>query len=266
VPSRRVSTSSAMAAVSAAYTAAHGHPIEHDGLVSRERKRRRWSVGLRAALAMGCVVAIVTGCVVVRDLVRASGSAVPIEVLDSGAEGAGAIAAGAPSTGSVPTAASADSVFVDSEAVGASTGLIVHVVGQVNNPGVVELPEGSRIVDAIEAAGGCTDEADLTAVNLARQVVDGEQVHVPLPGEAVPTPVSAGGAVDGASSSGGLININTATSAELDTLPGIGPALAERILTWRADNGSFSSIDELTEVSGIGPAVFEKLRDQVTVS
>ncbi len=126
-----------------------------------------------------------------------------------------------------------------------STLVLVHVVGKVANPGVVELPHGSRVQDAIEAAGGATKVKALESVNLARPVVDGEQIVV-------------GASADGGSAT---ISINAADADELDELPGVGPVIAERIVQWRETNGPFSSIDELTEVSGIGPSMIEQIRD-----
>ncbi|WP_235915700.1 ComEA family DNA-binding protein, partial [Puerhibacterium puerhi] len=153
------------------------------------------------------------------------------------------------------------------------TGVVVHVVGQVVAPGLVTLPDGSRVADAVDAAGGPTDEADLSALNLARTVVDGEQLRVPAPGEEVEAAPAPGGAATGSGGGGGggaggagaVVDLNTADEAALDTLPGIGPALAGRILAWREENGRFTSVDELDEVSGIGPALLERLRDLVRV-
>lgn len=124
--------------------------------------------------------------------------------------------------------------------------------------------------DAIRAAGGAAPSADLSAVNLAREVSDGEQVHVPKPGETPraqpPAPVpGSSAAAAGPSASTGLVNLNTAGESELDTLPGVGPVLAARIVQWRATNGRFSSVDELGEVSGIGEKLLSQLRPLVTV-
>lgn len=158
----------------------------------------------------------------------------------------------------------------------ASSQLIVHVSGAVSAPGVVQLPPGSRVDDALQAAGGATAEADLSAVNLARPVADGEQIHVPLPGEE-PPPVDPGpsstedhGNPEGSESSGGAgggeaIDLNTASATELEELPGVGPAIAQRIIEHRELNGPYSSVDGLLEVSGIGPATLEKIRDRATV-
>lgn len=158
-----------------------------------------------------------------------------------------------------------------------STQVVVHVVGQVRHPGVVDLPTGARVVDAITRAGGARSGADLAAVNLARPVVDGEQIVVPKPGQPVAAPPPAGaagqggGAASGARPGGGvsgggsMVNINTADSAALDTLPGVGPVLAGRILAWRTEHGRFTSVDELGEVSGIGEKLLSQLRPLVTL-
>ncbi|WP_420113722.1 helix-hairpin-helix domain-containing protein [Pseudactinotalea sp.] len=141
--------------------------------------------------------------------------------------------------------------------------IVVHVAGAVVEPGLVEVSAGSRVAEAIQRAGGGTDEADLDALNLAAPLADGQQVYVPREGEAVP-PAAAGGG-DSPGTETGLVDLNTADAAALETLPGIGPALAERILSWRTENGPFPSVDALTNVSGIGPATLARLRDLVTV-
>ena len=164
------------------------------------------------------------------------------------------------------------------DAANAAGTIIVHVIGEVNRPGVYELPPGSRALAAIDAAGGATDAAVLAALNLARPLGDGEQLFVPNPEQ-----LSAAGGIGGANfagastgefASGGmtatppggqLVNLNTADLTTLETLPHIGPSLAARIVDWRAGNGGFRSIDQLLEVSGIGPKTFDDLRAHVTV-
>jgi competence protein ComEA len=153
--------------------------------------------------------------------------------------------------------------------------LLVHVVGQVRRPGVVRLPPGARVLDAVKAAGGAQASADLNHVNLARLVADGEQIVVPKPGESIlPGGVpgvggtgagSAGPGSSGGGSVGGLIDINTADAAALDSLPGVGPVLAQRILDWRAQHGRFSSVDELGEVTGIGDKILSQISPKVRV-
>ncbi len=178
-------------------------------------------------------------------------------------------AAGAPA-GAVPGAAAGRDADV-----GAPGPLVVHVDGAVVRPGVVEVPTGSRVADAVEAAGGVTEEADTRLVNLARLLVDGELVVVPVPGEVVPgaagppaapgaagTPGAAGAGAPGPAT---LLDLNAADTAALDALPGIGPVLAQRIVDHREQVGPFASVDDLDAVSGIGPSVMESLRDLVTV-
>ena len=161
------------------------------------------------------------------------------------------------------------------------TTVTVHVVGQVAHPGVVRLPSGSRVGDAVARAGGALKGADLSAINLARVLVDGEQVRVPKPGEAVVAPAGPGasstgagggtgasGASGGAGSPGGsagAVNLNQATAAQLEDLPGVGPVLAQRIVDWRSEHGRFTTVDELNEVSGIGEKIFAELKPKVTV-
>jgi competence protein ComEA len=139
----------------------------------------------------------------------------------------------------------------------AGTAIYVHILGQVTNPGLYALRDGDRGVDIVAAAGGFTADADPAGINLARFLSDGEQIYVPAVGEA---PVAAaGGAGDG------RVDLNTADAAALDTLPRIGPALAERILAWREKNGRFASVEDLLDVPGIGDAILEGLRDLVSV-
>lgn len=152
--------------------------------------------------------------------------------------------------------------------------VVVHVVGAVKQPKLVELPSEVRVGDALEAAGGPTEDADLGRINLARVVNDGEQVYVPREGEEVPagiaspatgvepSPSGPGAEADG---DGALVNINTASESELDELPGVGPAIAARIVEYRTTNGPFSNIEQLQDVKGIGPAIFEKLRERISI-
>jgi competence protein ComEA len=141
----------------------------------------------------------------------------------------------------------------------ASSGsIVVAVTGRVAHPGVFRLPAGARVQDAVDAAGGVLPGTDLTLVNLARRLNDGELVAIGVTG----APVAPGG---GPATAGGRVNLNTAGAGELDTLPGIGPALAQRIIDYRTGHGGFRSIDELRKVEGIGDAKFAELRNLVTV-
>jgi competence protein ComEA len=157
--------------------------------------------------------------------------------------------------------------------------VVVSVVGLVHEPGLVTLTPGARIADALTAAGGALDGADLIGLNMARRVTDGEQIIVGIvaaPGQpaAMGSSVSTGPATappdapptaGKAAAPGGLVDLNAATVEELDTLPGVGPVTAAAIIAWRDANGRFTSVDQLGDVDGIGPARLEKLRDHVRV-
>jgi competence protein ComEA len=151
--------------------------------------------------------------------------------------------------------------------LGTATLLRVYVTGAVAHPDVYRLPPGSIVKDAIQAAGGASGEADLGRVNLAQELRDQQQVVVPRAGEtAVPPPAGS----ESPSRSGGTlpaakININTAAADELDTLPGIGAEMAQRIMDYRAANGPFKSIEDIQRVTGIGDATYQKLKDRITV-
>jgi len=139
--------------------------------------------------------------------------------------------------------------------------VVVSVVGQVAAPGLVTLPAGSRVADALAAAGGLLPEADPAAVNAAAVLGDGQQIAVGVPGAAP----AAGAAPASGGVAGGPLDLNTATVADLDALPGIGPVLAQRIVDHRTAHGPFRSVDQLDDVSGIGPAIFADLADRVRV-
>ncbi|TFC79684.1 hypothetical protein E3T23_10550 [Cryobacterium cheniae] len=207
---------------------------------------------LIAALATAVVVSMVgqqAGHQVVSPAEPAVGSA-------SGSASGGADAVPAPGS---------------SGAAAASGALIfVHVLGAVRRPGLFELSTGARVMDAVAAAGGLTETADPAGTNLARKLNDGEQLYLPQLGE-VPAgpPPGTGTGASGASGSGGgtapLVNLNTATLADLDTLPRIGPAMAQRILDFRDANGPFTTVEDLRNVTGIGEKTFEGLSALVTV-
>lgn len=146
-----------------------------------------------------------------------------------------------------------------------SASATVHVAGAVGSPGIVVVAPGARVVDAVAAAGGLSDAADVAGVNLARPVADGEMIIVPTPGQAAPALADGGAPGPDAATAPGRVDLNRASPAELEGLPGIGPVLAERIAQWRADTGPFASVDDLTAVPGIGPSILEGLRDTATV-
>lgn len=139
--------------------------------------------------------------------------------------------------------------------------IVVAVAGKVRHPGVVTVAAGARVIDALRAAGGPLPGADLQTLNLARKLTDGELVSVGVPG-AAPGPAPDGAAPPGST---GPVDLNTATLAELDTLPGVGPVLAQRILDWRTEHGQFASVDQLADVPGIGESRMAQLRDLVRV-
>ncbi|RJQ80526.1 ComEA family DNA-binding protein [Pseudonocardiaceae bacterium YIM PH 21723] len=131
--------------------------------------------------------------------------------------------------------------------------VVVSVVGRVHRPGLVSVVENARVADVLSAAGGPLPDTDLTGLNLARRIADGEQVVV-----GVPAATPAGSAT-------GRVNLNTATAEELDVLPGVGKATAKRIIDWRTKHGRFTSVDQLTQVGGVGRQRLDALREQVSV-
>jgi competence protein ComEA len=198
---------------------------------------------LRIGLGAGAVLlAAAVACAVLFSALAPRGET--LTVLPGSATGA------APAASSPPTAAG-------------GPGIYVHILGAVNRPGLYELHEGDRAVDAVAAAGGFTAEADRTQLNLARFVTDGEQIAVPVVGQAQAPAVS--GVAGGGATVPGKVNINTADAAALETLPRVGPAMAERIIAWREANGRFASIEDLMNVSGVGDKTFDSLRELVTL-
>lgn len=226
-----------------------------------ERLRDLWEVARgdpRTGLAVLVLVAVVAGVVWYR--VGASG----------GAPAAPAEAAATPTTAdrrSSPPAGPADPTAASSaNAASGADSLIVHVAGAVQHPGVVELPSGSRVIDAVEAAGGGLAEADLDRLNLAAKLADGERVLVQRVGDPPAVPAAPGTSSDVPDDAvPGLLNLNTATPAQLEELPGIGPVLAAAIVTERDRRGGFRSVNELRDVRGIGEQRFADLAELVIV-
>jgi competence protein ComEA len=176
--------------------------------------------------------------------------------------GGGAHSVAAPVVAVTATAAPDDAVTPSS--------MYVHVLGAVERPGLYRLGTGARVIDAVASAGGLTADADPSAVNLARPLGDGEQLVVPHVGDPAPANGSSGaggaaGVAGVAGVAGAKVNLNTATTDQLDTLPRVGPAMAQKIVQWREQNGRFASIDDLMNVSGIGQKTFDGLKDLVTI-
>ncbi|MFJ4073802.1 helix-hairpin-helix domain-containing protein [Curtobacterium sp. NPDC089991] len=237
----------------------------------------------RAAVVLAGVVVAVALVVVLVGSLTGRGGAGAGGVVVSGAPTAGAPTVGAPAAG-VPTAGSSTAGPAsggETPATGAAR-VVVHVLGAVERDGVVRLPPSSRVTDAIERAGGATADADLDRLNLARVLTDGERLYVPRVGEdevpAALDPVdgdaaAAGSSGDGSTGAAGasgtgadaVVDLNSADQAALETLPGIGPGLAGRILAWRDEHGRFTAVEDLLDVSGIGDVRFAELRDRVRV-
>ena len=205
-------------------------PLDPPAAAHRVDPGRR---GAAALVVVALLAAVVAGGVVLRG--RPQEVVVPA-VVASGTPLPGASAA--------PTAPASE--------------VVVAVAGAVVRPGLVRLPAGSRVDDAVRAAGGVVPGSDPGLLNLARRLVDGEQVLVGV--EAPPGSVPAEPAVEG-----GPVDLNTATVADLDALPGIGPVLAQRIVDWRTEQGPFASVEQLREVTGIGEAKYADLADEVAV-
>lgn len=158
------------------------------------------------------------------------------------------------------------------EEIEESEEIILHIIGAVKNPGIVKIKEGSRIVDVIEAAGGVTEDADISKINLAYVVEDGQKIFIPSitdeiteETEYVTSESGDNIIVDNNEGENIMVNINKATQTELETLPGIGPAMALRIIEHREENGNFESIEEIKNVKGIGDAKFENIKINICV-
>ena len=229
-------------------------PDPHDWRPPEPLRRRLVRAAGYPALAGGAVFAV--AMIVAIALVMFRPHDPPAEA------GVEIVATTAPPTGTLTTDATAAPDGAEAGAV-----VFVHVVGEVHRPGVVELSPGERVEAAIAAAGGATEHAELSGVNLARTVTDGEQIVVPDEDGAAEVEAQGthGADVGGAPAPDALVNLNTADIAALETLPRIGPSLAQRIIDWRETNGPFSSVDQLLDVSGIGEKTLAGFGDRVTV-
>lgn len=230
----------------------------------------RWIISLRALVVVLAMIAAALGVLWIESA-SVQGASAELNTQDSpkvavpplvgatvsspasASVGAGSASAGQPATGAAePTA-----------------GLLVHVAGAVKSPGVFTLPPGSRVFQAVAAAGGALPTAELAALNLAAQLRDGSQILVPTKGQIIipggpadPSRDGSAGHMPGASA---LVNLNTGSAADFDTLPGVGPVLAQRIVDWRTAHGPFASVDALDAVAGIGAKLLAGLRDLVTL-
>ncbi len=213
----------------------------------------------RLRVGVGAAVVLLLLAVVLAIIVSAIGQQAGQRLVESGTQ---TLPTGAFGDSPTPPGSTAGGVGLGGDS---STAIFVHVLGAVARPGLFELGAGARVMDAVAAAGGLTQEADPAGINLARVVSDGEQFYVPRVGE-VPPPLSGAQAeTPGANGATAPVNLNTATVSDLDSLPRIGPTMAQRIIDYRATNGRFSSIDGLRDVAGIGDKTFDALKDLITV-
>jgi competence protein ComEA len=194
---------------------------------------------VRSRVGVGAAIVLVLVGLAIAALVSAFGSHGTTQSIASPTASAAPGATGAPRSG------------------GAT--IYLHILGAVTKPGLYLLTDGDRAVDLVAAAGGFTDTADRSGLNLARPLVDGEQVIVPNIGE-LPAAASPG-----APAAGGKVNINTADETALETLPRVGPAMAKRIIDWRTKNGRFTALEDLLSVTGVGEKTFDSLKDLVTL-
>ena len=227
-------------------------------------------------MVAGAVLLVLALVLALRTVLSSTGSGSETAP-DTAATGtAASIRSQAPATVPVTAPVTARGGAVPDGSTAGVGNVFVHVTGAVARPGVVTLRAGSRVADAVDAAGGATADADTEQLSLARVLSDGEQIRVPRVGEVLPDPApqptgTAGpgaGAASGKPGDGGAsgtVNINTASASELEKLPGIGPALAQRIVEYRDSHGPFANVDALTDVPGIGKAKLEALREQATV-
>jgi competence protein ComEA len=235
--------------------------------VRPERLRdARWTLSPRHVVVLAVVLSIGLAWAawsVFRARPETLPDARPPSTLTSGALVTQPSSGAQPSAGAQPSPGAQPSSGVPGQAAGT---VVVHVAGKVRRPGLVRAPTGSRIADVLTLAGGPLPGVDLTTLNLARQVTDGEQILV---GQPVPpgTSSTASGPTSNPSTAptASPVNLNTATLDQLDALPGVGPVLAQRILDYRTQNGPFTTIDQLQEVPGVGPKKFDSLKPHVRI-
>ncbi len=222
----------------------------------------RWRVGLRVALLIS-TLAVLGGAWFWGQVAAGQPEVMPLsDVSMQGTEPGGDMTQGAEPRGADAQGAGPGDQPPGSTAAGL---VVVHVAGAIAAPGVIQLPAGSRVHQAITAAGGGTPSADLDGLNLAAVLTDGQKLHVPQTGEDLPASSdSAGAAAAGENggkppAAGGKVNLNTASVEELDALPKVGPVLAQRIVDWRKEHGLFKAVEELDAVDGVGPKMLETL-------
>ena len=245
------------------------------GMAEPQRLRRAWRHGRfdpgRRGLALLAVVALLGALGGAWYFVAAGSSGAAVAGVSPSAR-----AGASPLAPSVPPVLASGWPTASAQPTPSPSPIVVDVVGKVAAPGVVELAAGARIHDAIDAAGGALPGTDLTALDLASRLHDGQQVFVGIPppigaaaragggvvgGDDAPTDI----AIDAAGDPSGPVNLNTATAQQLQVLPGVGPVLAQHILDWRSRHGAFTSVSQLQQVSGIGPAKYAALVDHVRV-
>jgi len=230
-----------------------------------ERAHRRIGVGAAVVLL---IVALVTAVVVsafgqpTGQVVVPAGSGA--RTGSSGGDDAGS--GGGTASGGTGTASGAGASGVPASPSADSGGILfVHVLGAVRRPGLFEVRDGARVIDVVAAAGGLLATADPAGVNLARLVGDGEQLYIPKLGETQPGAPPGGTGSGGAPhAAGGKVSLNSASASELDTLPRIGPLMAQRIIDYREANGPFAAIEDLRNVTGIGDKTFDGLKALIT--
>ncbi len=215
-------------------------------------RNTRWTLSARHVLVLAAVLLIGlawAGCAVIRARPSPIPDARPPTTLTTGS----------PVTQPTPTAPSGKP-----QPPTPTTTLVIHVAGKVHRPGLIRAPTGARVADALTLAGGPLRGVDLSSLNLARQLTDGEQIVVGLPTQPT-TPASSTTTPTGPQPPTTPLNLNTATAPQLDALPGVGPVLAQRILDYRTQNGPFTTVDQLQEVPGVGPKKFDSLKPHVRI-